>query len=420
MPLKQQEVLWALQADRQGEICESTSFRAVGRSGTVVREPLAGEVSPAPYGTLFFFLPGRFPLGICQGKTAPLSTKKGAVTAVSLIPPPGYTRTLLPAWNKYSKEALPFYAYSMGALQEGEFRIAAIATENSHRWDPTQYNSPDLKTKIKKKLKAFPRNRLLSHLSHCATEYGCYNAQNIFYDRWEGGIPVAPSCNADCAGCISKKRAKAPPSPQQRIAFVPTAEEITEVAVAHLKNSQAIVSFGQGCEGEPTTQAGLLIRAITLIRERTSRGTININTNGSKPEALREMAKAGLDSIRVSLNSALESRYESFFRPSGFSFATVRETLAMARGEGLFISLNLFIMPGVTDNEEEVEALFRLLREHPPHKIQLRNLNMDPDLYFSTMPAPRGRALTIPGMLELIRKEFPTLTLGNFTPSLRE
>jgi molybdenum cofactor biosynthesis enzyme MoaA len=46
--------------------------------------------------------------------------------------------------------------------------------------------------------------------------------------------------------------------------------------------------------------------AIIEIRKHTDRGSININTNGSKPDAVKALCEVGLNSIRVSTNSARE------------------------------------------------------------------------------------------------------------------
>jgi len=75
------------------------------------------------------------------------------------------------------------------------------------------------------------------------------------------------------------------------------------------------VSFGQGCEGEPLINGDLLCRAVRLVREKTIRGTINLNTNASRPQAVEKLVDAGLDSIRVSVNSFREVLYNAYYRP---------------------------------------------------------------------------------------------------------
>jgi wyosine [tRNA(Phe)-imidazoG37] synthetase (radical SAM superfamily) len=385
-----------------------------------MREPSEEEMSPVPYGTTYFFLPGRSPWGIHRKKSKKeLIAQPEDTVAVGLVPPPGYTRTLLPAYKNNSREPLPFFAYSLGAYRGGECYIAAIQTESSYRWEPSQYDSVDLDKRIKKRLKKTPGNRLLAHLSHCALNYHCYNAQNIFMGRWEGGIPVAPACNADCLGCISRKRKKPPLSPQKRITFVPEATDIVEIAVEHLQTGEAIVSFGQGCEGEPLLQAKLIEEAIMKIRQKTDRGTIHINTNASMPGPLEKLMAAGLDSIRISMNSAIEERYNLYYSPSGYQFSSVKKSLRAAVSKGIFVSINLLVMPGITDSEEELEHLEKLLHEYRPHMIQLRNLNIDPDIYFGTMPAAGGKKIGIPAMIRRLKRAFPALMLGNFTPPLK-
>ena len=69
------------------------------------------------------------------------------------------------------------------------------------------------------------------------------------------------------------------------------------------------------------------------IRARTTHGTLHLNTNGSRPDAVARLADAGLDSIRVSLNSARPEAYTPYYRPRTYSFADVVETLRVARAK---------------------------------------------------------------------------------------
>ena len=66
-------------------------------------------------------------------------------------------------------------------------------------------------------------------------------------------MPSSPACNANCIGCISfQPEEETIVSTQDRLTFKPTAEEIIEFTVPHLETAPyPIVSFGQGCEGEP-------------------------------------------------------------------------------------------------------------------------------------------------------------------------
>src|SRR5262249_12019947 len=158
------------------------------------------------------------------------------------------------------------------------------------RWVARNYDARRLQRLVAARLAAAPENRVLQQHAHCALDYACPTASNLFFGRWEGAIAVSPGCNARCIGCISKQDEENLVSPQDRLLFVPRLDEVADVAVAHLEQApDAILSFGQGCEGEPLLQARLIAAAIRAIRARTARGTININTNASNPRALQQL-----------------------------------------------------------------------------------------------------------------------------------
>ena len=128
----------------------------------------------------------------------------------------------------------------------------------------------------------------------------------LFSGSMGSTLPTSPVCNAACIGCISLQPSGCCPATQDRIQFVPRADEIAEIAVPHLKNAiKPIVSFGQGCEGEPLLSSRNNRKIDRTISESaTDKGTINLNTNASIPGNVDRLIKAGLDSIRVSMNSA--------------------------------------------------------------------------------------------------------------------
>jgi hypothetical protein len=59
-----------------------------------------------------------------------------------------------------------------------------------------------------------------------------------------------------------------------------------------------------------------------------------------------------------------------------------------------------------------------LLKQHPIHMIQWRNLNFDPLRYFAIMndAARHGRPVGMANMLDQIRQEFPKVKFGYFNP----
>ena len=72
------------------------------------------------------------------------------------------------------------------------------------------------------------------------------------------GIPVSPVCNAQCLGCISLQPSECCPSPQTRIAEHLSSRNSGTWATSPKPWSEAIISFGQGCEGEPSLQGQII------------------------------------------------------------------------------------------------------------------------------------------------------------------
>jgi pyruvate-formate lyase-activating enzyme len=199
----------------------------------------------------------------------------------------------------------------------------------------------------------------------------------------------------------------------ERIHFVPTVDEVLGVALPHLEKAEdAIVSFGQGCEGEPLMQWRLLERSTRELRKRTDCGTINLNTNGSFPDGVRKLCDAGLDSIRVTLNSPHLKFYKRYHRPKGYSLGEVLDSLIQAKQKGIYTSINLLVFPGFTDREDEVEGLMKLIGKTNLNLIQMRNLNIDPDLYLKTVG--KGEGMGISKMINVLKSEFPSLQFGYF------
>lgn len=412
-------------SDHCGQVYDNPDIEALAFDGFSFREALNSEMIPLPYGSSLSLMPERFPFGNYRGKAKMFTTMPGfkeGTFSVSALLPNGYTRLLLPAYKEQKKvPSLPLFAYSFTGFKGNSFYVAAHETEKLKQWDPSCYSTHDLKKKIKKRLEKEPDNRLLKHLSHCALYYQCYNAQNIFYERWEGGIPISSVCNAQCCGCISfqKEETSGFPSPQNRIIFTPSLEEIISTGVNHLNRAEKpVLSFGQGCEGEPTLRGDLLIDSIKEIRKRTARGTIHLNTNGSNHHVIRKAIEAGLDSVRIGLNSAKEDNYTAYFKPQTYSFKDVMTSIEIA--EKIFLSINLLVMPGFTDREEESHALFRLLEKYPVNMVQLRNLNIDPSLYFHLIAPPESRITGMLNFIKSLKKSFPKLKVGSVNPVINE
>jgi molybdenum cofactor biosynthesis enzyme MoaA len=144
-----------------------------------------------------------------------------------------------------------------------------------------------------------------------------------------------------------------------------------------------------------------------------------MNTNGSMPSVIEKLLDAGMDSIRVSMNSAIKERYEKYFQPQNFTFEDVVKSIDIGREKGKFVSVNYLYLPGVNDKQEEAEAFMNFLENHPVNMIQFRNLNIDPDYYFEFMEVPKGWIIGTRKYIDQLRKKFPAVKIGNFSIPLR-
>lgn len=418
-----------------GEVVEHPVLLAPVRSGDDVGVAGEGERAIAlPTGGSLSSLPGQRPVGIDPetGETVVLREVKidGETLrpdAVAAVLPPGYTRTYLPASHRTPlAPQLPQWAYSAaGWDDELGFVVHALRTDERHHWSPEIHSTPDLPEKVKR---LAGESRLYGQLAKCALEYRCFTAQNVFYRRDEGAIPASTTCNARCVGCISAQEPGEGVASMDRMNGPATAEEMAQLGGRHLAESEetaegrAMVSFGQGCEGEPLTRWKQIAQAIRLMREQTRRGSININTNASLPDALSALVDAGLDAVRVSLNSAREPLYTAYYRPIGYGFEQVRQSLEVAQRRGLYIALNLLTFPGVTDREGEVLALEALVKEFGVHQVQTRNLALDFDQYMALArdTAAPGDAVGIDEMIRRLKAARPGLVVGNYSRGLGE
>jgi wyosine [tRNA(Phe)-imidazoG37] synthetase (radical SAM superfamily) len=408
-----------LYSDGKGNIFEDTSLYVTGRSGWDAFEVPADEWIELPDGGSLYELPGRRGIGI-DVKTGEMRLCEKGLAVAAFIPP-AHTGFYLAAYET-SKDAptLPLFCYTAAGWYNDKFYVPATRIEPDIRQDCAGYDQQKVKEGSSYLLKHYPDNRLVDHLmNNCALTYHCPAARNFALGRWECPVPVSSGCNANCVGCISLQPDEEPiVSTQDRLTFKPTTEEIVEFTVPHLESAPyPIISFGQGCEGEPLLMWETIRDAIIEIRKHTKKGSININTNGSKPDAVEELCKAGLDSIRVSTNSARREIYMPYYRPNNYDFADIIESLKMVTRYGGWTSINYFVFPGMTDSVAEYEALRNLIKETGLKMIQWRNFNIDPDWYLGKIGvADTGECLGVKQLQELIREEFPNLKYGYFNP----
>lgn len=418
MPLSSPYILYS---DGQGNIFEDTSLYAAGRSGWDAMPVPADEWMELPDGGNLYELPGRRGIGIDVRSGEMRLCEKG--WAVAAFIPPAHTGLYLAAYETLADApTLPLFCYTAAGWHNEKFYVPAVRIEQDIRQECSGYDADKIQKGAAELLQHYPHNRLVQHLmNNCCNTYHCPAARNFALGRWECPVPSSPACNANCIGCISFQPAEETiVSTQDRLTFKPTAEEIAEFTVPHLMQAPfPIISFGQGCEGEPLLMWETIRDAIIEIRKHTNRGSININTNGSKPDAVKALCDAGLNCIRVSTNSAREKIYMPYYRPNNYVFEDIIESIKVVRSYGGWASINYFVFPGMTDSVEEYEALRKLISETGLNMIQWRNFNIDPDWYLGKIGvSDTGEFIGVKQMMELLKEEFPELKFGYFNPSV--
>ena len=403
-------------------------YGAVGMSGNTPFVLKKEKTVPMPHGSELMLMPQRRPIvyNIAKDQFEILEQNPfnpdEKIFPVAVFNSPGYVNRHFSAYDDEGiKDYLPLFSYGAVGFGKNNFRSAAILVDKEPRQDLRQMPHKSIVKGVSKMQKKYPDNRLIRHLETCALQYGCPAGKNFFLKRYEAPLPTSMVCNANCLGCISLQAQNNLCACQERISFTPSPEEIAQVSLEHISNvKKAVVSFGQGCEGEPLTAFKALEPAIRLIRSKTDKGTINLNTNASLPLYVDKLCRAGLDSMRVSLNSVRENCYNAYFRPRSYQFADVLKSIQAAKERGKFVSINYLNCPGFTDSEREFTALKEFIAANQIDMIQWRNLNFDLKKYCELMSKIEdyGRPLGMKTIIEELSLHFPNLIHGYFNPPL--
>jgi pyruvate-formate lyase-activating enzyme len=400
-------VFSAVHSDRSGRIVLAADYGAAMFDGAASRT-LAGTI-PLPAGTEVIALPERDALGLERsGRPRPLG---GGRWSVGAILPIGHLRLGLPAYTDDSRHpALRPRAYAaVGADANGELVVAAAVVEPSAVTADGR-SAPDLAARMSAALRDRPSNRLVRQLARCAKEYRCRAATNAFVRRHDCALPVAAPTN-EHPPAVLLLRDDADASPSEPAAFHPTATEIADVAVDHLE-SGGLVAFGRACEGEPLLAARAVEAAIIAIRERTRRGTVHLETNGSSPIALRRLCDAGLDSVAFRIASARAETYDALHRPEGYRFLDVRAAIGEAIGRKIAVAIVLLLLPGLSDRDAELDATLALAHELPDGStLLLRDLAADPQRALALVPSA-GEPAGMDRLLDRLRSDASHLRIA--------
>jgi pyruvate-formate lyase-activating enzyme len=410
-----------LVADAAGRIYDHPELLLAGERGAGPERIGARDWLPLPRGSDLFALPGRKPVGMPR-RGAPVVLEEwlgGEARAVAAFLAPAHTTNHNAVWITHADAPkLPTFAYAPVGIADGRYWTSAFRCDPDERQDPWRFSRARVESGVERKREELPRNRVARQLEKCALEYGCRAAQNFFLGRHEGPLPSSSACNAQCVGCISLQPDGQFRASHDRLALPPTPKEIADVALSHFARVPGgVVSFGQGCEGEPLLFGKTLVQAVARIRAQHARGTVNLNSNASKPDVVRELVAAGLDAIRASMNSPRPAVYAAYYQPRGYDVRDVIESLRIVTSAGGHASINLLCFPGITDTEAELEALTELITRTRLQLIQLRNLNIDPELYRASLPrgvVQAGRGIR--WLQSQLARRFKHLQFGYFNP----
>jgi wyosine [tRNA(Phe)-imidazoG37] synthetase (radical SAM superfamily) len=184
------------------------------------------------------------------------------------------------------------------------------------------------------------------------------------------GVDLIPpkTCPYNCIYCEV-----GPTTRQTRRRFSFQTEAILQELADYLKDpgvSPDVITLAGS--GEPTLNLGLgrIIREIKAM----SRIPVAVLTNGAllyQPEVRRELAPA--DVVLPSLDAAREETYRAINRPlPGLTLTSLLEGLTAFRREYRGeIRLEVMLLKGINDTEEELALLRRAIQEIAPDQIQL-------------------------------------------------
>jgi len=379
----------AVHSDRSGRVYVSADWGACAFDGYRTIE--IDTVIPLPEGSTLVPLMREAEGLDRHGRTRPLGPSRWALGAVL---PPGFTRTLHPAYVDEGLRESPLAALATAAIcadDSGALYVAAIPTRTV---TPASAEGGVV-------TQPRPGNRLARQIARCAREHECSGARAALRAGGIAALPVSARSN-ESAPPVVAPRTRPDAAPRDAAAFRPSAAEIAEVALAHFTAGGEAVSFGRACEGEPLTAVRLLEDAISRIRQAVPGARIHLETNGSSGSALRRLIDAGLNEVSVRLASARSDTYDMLHGPISYRYTDVRSTLAMARDSGALITLVVLALPGLTDRPRELDALTGLAAETGA-LVELRDLGADARRALGLLgrgEAPRGMDAAVASLLE--------------------
>ena len=402
----------AVHADRSGRIL-LTDHPALAFDGA--RYVPFGDAIPVPSDAVV--VPFEREAFASEKSGKPRRLGGGRLAAAALLPP-GFVRTLLPAYaDATGSHDLPPRPYAAVAANDaGALVVAGLQLDRDPTHDNAAFARTEIAARVSEGLRAQAGDRLIRQLARCAKEYGCHGAANAFYGRWECALPIAAASNERPPASVLPKR-DGEAAPTEDAVFHPSADEIARLADAHVDAGGTLLAFGRACEGEPLLAAREVEDAIVRIRAQTRDGTVHLETNGSVPAALRRLSSVGLESVGVRLLTARASAYEALHGPVGYRFPDVRATIRLAAELHLSLAIEMRVHPGIFDRPDEIDALVAILADAPESTaLLLRDLHADPLRVLALLPG--GEPIGIARAVARLRDELPHIRVGAFVRPL--
>ena len=192
------------------------------------------------------------------------------------------------------------------------------------------------------------------------------------------GIDLSPkqkSCNFDCVYC-ELKGAK----PVEEIENPPSVDGIISALKEALKVYQNIDVITLTANGEPTLYPHLkeLVAKVNEIKDK-AKTLILSNGSGARDQKICE-ALQGLDIVKFSLDSAVQSTFKKIDRnKSGIEVNELIKAMAKFRKEfkGELV-LEILVVAGFNDKEEEFTALNEAINEIAPHRVDVGTIDRPP------------------------------------------
>jgi diaminopimelate epimerase len=233
--------------------------------GGIVRACASDELIPAPPGTVTTMLPGRAPL---------LAGRRVADAAHALARCcRRATRGCCcrPIGRRPDAPALPLFGYTFACVVDDELHVAAMRTDESEDWTPRAFAAGELEALLARASDRSAQPHARASRAVLARIRLLHRAERLSRARRSGAAGLARVQRA-CVGCISELD-PTPGCPRRRRGRLRAAGRRTRAhrAPSPRARPDGIVSFGQGCEGEPLLRVTTIARAIERDPRRAER-----------------------------------------------------------------------------------------------------------------------------------------------------